>query len=115
MRFETKREWIYEVGYKIKDYGYRVFVTDYDGFCFLHFTDGNRVGYLQLDLGGFSVITCTAPAFSVAKEVVDVTKEMCERALRMVCPGWYTGIAPRIRTFKELMGDYEGREGFYEI
>lgn len=112
MRFETVREWIYEVGYKIKDYGYRVFVTESNGFCYLHFTDGNRVGYVQLDLGGFSVSARTAPGLSVARGLDDVTKDVCELALTCGIPSWHGG---RIIFFDEFARKTLIKEGTNEI
>lgn len=112
MRFETIRQWIYEVGYKIKDYGYRVFVTESNGFCYLHFTDGRRVGYVQLDLGGFSVSARTAPGLSVARELDDVTKDVCELALTCGIPSWHGG---RIIFFDEFAKKNLNKEGTNEI
>ena len=114
MRFETQREWIYEVGYKIKDYGYQVFVTESNGFCYLHFTDGRRIGYLELGLGGFNVGMKGKPCYSVAKDVCDVTKEMCETALKSGRPHWSDrGFIPT--TFDEFSKKKLNKEGIYEL
>ena len=114
MRFETIREWVYEEGYKIKDFGYRVFVTYRNGFCYLHFTDGKRIGYLDIGLGGTNVGMHGRPCYSVAEDVVEVTKEMCEKALTSGCPHWSdSGFIPT--TFDEFSREKLNKEGIYEL
>lgn len=114
MRFEVIRQWIYEVGYKIKDYGYRVFVTDSNGFCYLHFTDGRRIGYLELGLGGFNVGMEGRPCYSVGRDVDEVTQEMCKRALTLGCPHWSDkGFIPT--TFDEFSKKNLNKEGIHEL
>lgn len=124
MKFEVKRQMIQEAGQKIKEFGFRVFIFDKDGFIFLFFTNdlGKRVGYVQVietirnnELSGlYEMLTYSSPGFSVDK-AVEVTKEACQRALTMYAPGWYSGGAPYFKKLDDLMKAYKDREGFYEL
>ena len=118
MKFEVKRQMIQEAGQKIKDFGYKVFIFDNDGFIFLFFTNdlGKRVGYVQVnELSGlYEMSTHSNPGFTVDK-AVEITKEACQRALTMYVPGWYSGKAPYFKTLEDLMKAYKDTEGFYEL
>lgn len=118
MKFEVKRQMIQEAGQKIKDFGYKVFIFDNDGFIFLFFTNdlGKRVGYVQVnELSGlYEMSTYSSPGFSVDK-AVEVTRIACQRTLTMYAPGWYSGRAPYFKKLDDLMKAYKDKKGFYEL
>ena len=121
MNWQVKKEMVLDAAEKIKSYGYRVFLVEDDRFgsYYGYFSDGNNVGYFQVDWYAYSVSKCIAPSISVIDGLRDketqITREICEHALSDNIPYHGLKYKPRLHKLDELLNRYKDSEYFKEI